>query len=59
MNDKYCSGCNSFDQEIIRCDDNNAKCMWLLILTMLMGEENAHKEALHATSDKEKEGSDS
>lgn len=45
MNDKHCSGCNSFDQEIIRCDDNSAKCMWLLILTMLMGEEKILQRA--------------
>ena len=37
MNDKCCYEHNSFiEQEIIKCDDNNAKCLWLLSLILLM-----------------------
>ena len=37
MDDKHCSEHNNFvEQEIIKCDDNNAKCLWLLSLILLM-----------------------
>ena len=31
-----CAYCHEDDEEIIRCDDNNAKCLWLLSLILLM-----------------------
>lgn len=41
MNNKYCSECNSFvEQEIIGCDNNNAKCLWLLSLILLMKDDD-------------------
>lgn len=37
MNDKHCFEHNNFiEREIIKCDDNNVKCLWLLSLILLM-----------------------
>ena len=33
-----CEYCD--EQEIIKCDDNNAKCLWLLSLILFMKDED-------------------